>query len=59
MLENEDFALLVSDLDSFFTENDLYQESDVDVVTAEVIKEENLRLVYYERLVHSSSLSAN
>lgn len=59
MLENEDFAQLVSDLDSFFTENDLYQESDVDVVTVEAIKEEDLRLVCYERLANSSSLSAN
>ncbi len=29
----------------------LYQESDVDVLTAEAIKEEDLRLVCYERLL--------
>jgi hypothetical protein len=51
-----DFAQLVADLDSFLTENGLYQESDVDIVTAEAIKEEDLRLVCYERLVHSSEL---
>ncbi len=50
-----DFAQLVADLDSFFTENGLYQESDVDIVTAEAIKEEDLRLVCYERLVHSAT----
>ena len=49
--ESGDFAQLVADLDSFFTENGLYQESDVDIVTAEAIKEEDLRLVCYERLV--------
>src|SRR6266487_3659818 len=49
-----DFAQLVTDLDSFCTENGLYQESDVDIVTAEGIKEEDLRLVCYERLMHSS-----
>ncbi len=48
---NEDFLQLITDLDSFFTENGLYQESDVDVVTAEAIKREDLRLVCYERLV--------
>jgi len=47
-----DFAQLVTDLDSFFTENGLYQESDVDIETAEAIKEEDLRLVCYEQLVH-------
>jgi len=52
--ESGDFAQLVADLDSFFTENGLYQESDVDIVTAETIKEEDLRLVCYERLVYSS-----
>jgi SNF2 family DNA or RNA helicase len=54
-----DFAQLVADLDSFCTENGLYQESDVDIVTAEAIKEEDLRLVCYERLVHASNLSAS
>ena len=54
--ESGDFAQLVTDLDSFFTENGLYQESDVDNVTAEAIKEEDLRLVCYERLVHSVTL---
>ena len=52
-----DFAQLVTDLDSFFTENGLYQESDVDIATAEAIKEEDLRLVCYERLVHASNSS--
>lgn len=47
-----DFAQLVSDMDNFLTENGLYQESDVDRVIAEAIKEEDLRLVCYERLVH-------
>ncbi len=46
-----DFMQLVADLDSFFTENGLYQESDVDIITAEAIKEEDLRLVCYERLI--------
>jgi hypothetical protein len=41
----------VADLDSFFTENGLYQESDVNVLTAEAVKEEDLRLVCYERLL--------
>jgi hypothetical protein len=50
-----DFAQLITDLDSFFTENGLYQESDVDIVTVEAIKEEDLRLVCYERLVQPSS----
>ncbi|GHO51454.1 helicase-related protein [Ktedonospora formicarum] len=50
---NEDFTQLVLDLDSFFAENGLYQESDVDIVTAEAIKEEDLRLVCYERLTTS------
>ncbi len=49
--DSSDFAQLVADLDSFFTENGLYQESDVDVLTAEAIKEEDLRLVCYERLL--------
>jgi superfamily II DNA or RNA helicase len=49
--ESGDFAQLVADLDSFFTENALYQESDADIITAEAIKEEDLRLVCYERLV--------
>ncbi len=49
--ESSDFAQLVADLDSFFTENGLYQESEVDVLTAEAIKEEDLRLVCYERLL--------
>jgi hypothetical protein len=57
--ESGDFAQLVADLDSFFTENGLYQESDVDVVTAEAIKEEDLRLVCYERLMYASNLSAS
>ncbi len=52
-----DFAQLVADLDSFFTENGLYQESDVDIVTAEAIKEEDLRLICYERLVHVLGIS--
>ncbi len=52
-----DFAQLVADLDSFFTENGLYQESDVDIVTAEAIKEEDLRLVCYERLVSVQGIS--
>jgi hypothetical protein len=50
-----DFTQLVADLDTFFTDNSLYQESDVDVVTAEAIKEEDLRLVCYERLVPPST----
>lgn len=45
------FAQPVADLDSFFTENGLYQESGVDVLTAEAIKEVDLRLVCYERLL--------
>jgi SNF2 family DNA or RNA helicase len=49
--ERSDFAQLVADLDSFFTENGLYQESDVNVLTAEAVKEEDLRLVCYERLL--------
>jgi hypothetical protein len=53
---NEDFLQLITDLDSFFTENGLYQESDVDIVTAEAIKREDLRLVCYERLVRPSAL---
>jgi Helicase conserved C-terminal domain len=52
---SSDFSQLVGDLDSFFTENGLYQESDVDIVTAEAIKEEDLHLVCYERLVHAST----
>lgn len=47
-----DFAQLVGDLDNFFTENGFYQETDVDRVIAEAIREEDLRLVCYERLVH-------
>ncbi len=46
-----DFAQLVADLDSFFTENGLYQESEVEVLTAEAIKAEDVRLVCYERLL--------
>ncbi len=30
---------MITDLDSFFTENGLYQEGDVDIVTAEAIKD--------------------
>jgi len=45
-----DFTQLVTDLDSFCTKNGLYQESDVDIVTAEAIKEEDRRLICYERL---------
>lgn len=37
----------MANLDSFCTENGFYQESDVDIVTAEAIKEEDLRLVCY------------
>lgn len=48
---NHDFVQLVSDLDSFFTGNSLYQESAVDEITAEAIKGEDLRLVCYERLI--------
>ena len=54
-----DFAQLVTDLDSFFTENGLYQESDVDILTAEAITEEDLRLVCYERLVYASNSSGS
>lgn len=46
-----DFAQLVTDLDIFLTENGLYQESSTDSATAEAIKEEDLHLVCYERLV--------
>jgi hypothetical protein len=46
-----DFVQLVSDLDSFFTESSLYQASEVDEITAQAIKIEDLRLVCYERLV--------
>ncbi len=44
------FAQLVEKLDSFFTENDLYQQSSADQQTMAAIKQEVLRLVCYERL---------
>lgn len=43
---------LIRPVASFCTENGLYQESDVDIVMAEAIKAEDLRLVCYERLVN-------
>ena len=45
-----DFAQLVEDLDAFFTENGLYIESDADAAVVEAIKQEDLRLVCFERL---------
>lgn len=50
-----DFAQRVADLDNFCTENGLYQESNVDAMTAAALKEEDLRLVCYERLVHTAT----
>ncbi len=44
------FAQLVTSLDAFFTDNSLYQAADTDVTTAEAIKEEDVRLVCFERL---------
>ncbi len=44
------FVQLVEDLDGFFTENDLYQQGNADLQTMSAIKQEDLRLVCYERL---------
>jgi len=44
------FTQLVDDLDAFFTENGLYQGANADVATLEAIKDEELRLVCFERL---------
>jgi hypothetical protein len=52
--QSNNFAGLVADMDAFFTENSLYQESDADVVTAEAIKAEDLQLVCYEMLIAES-----
>ncbi len=48
--QSSDFVQLVADLDTFFADNALYQLGDVDFQTAEAIKEEDLRLVCFERL---------
>ncbi|HEY7782938.1 MAG TPA: hypothetical protein VIC85_22290 [Ktedonobacterales bacterium] len=48
--QDADFVRLVTDLDTFFGENALYIQSDVDIQTAEAIKEEDLRLVCFERI---------
>ena|GEM_PF-2686075 len=45
------FIQLIVDLDTFFTENSLYQESETDFITAEAIKAEDLQLVCYETLM--------
>lgn len=45
-----DFVQLIGDLDAFFTENALYIESDADAAVVEAIKQEDLRLVCFERL---------
>ncbi len=49
--QSANFAQLVEDLDTYFAENGLYQAADADVVTVEAIKQEDLRLVCFERLV--------
>ncbi len=52
--EGSDFAQLVAGPDSFFTDNGLYQKSDMDVVTAETIKEEDLAwcvMSIFDRLI--------
>ncbi len=49
--EGSDFIQLVTDLDAFFADNALYQESDADVSAAVALKEEDLRLVCYEHLI--------
>lgn len=48
--QTANFTQLISDLDGFFTDNDLYQGAEADVLTAEAIREEDVRLVCYERL---------
>jgi hypothetical protein len=48
--QSSDFVQLVADLDTFFADNALYQLGDVDLQTAEAIREEDLRLVCFERL---------
>jgi hypothetical protein len=48
--QSSDFVQLIADLDSFFSDNALYQLGDVDFQTAEAIKEEDLRLVCFERI---------
>lgn len=48
--KHSDFTQLVDDLDAFFIENGLYLESDANALTIEAIKQEDLRLVCFERL---------
>jgi hypothetical protein len=49
--QSGNFVQLVDDLDAFFAENGLYQDADLDLATVEAIKEEDLRLVCFERLL--------
>lgn len=49
--ESNNFSQFVSDLDVFFVENGLYQESNQDQHTVQAIKEEDLKLVCFERLL--------
>lgn len=51
---NSNFTQLVEDLDSFFAENGLYQEGNADALTVESVKQEDLRLVCFERLIPAS-----
>jgi superfamily II DNA or RNA helicase len=46
-----DFVQFAQDLDAFFTENALYAGSDADAAVIEAIKDEDLRLVCFERLL--------
>ncbi|MGH2484422.1 MAG: hypothetical protein ACRDHE_00270 [Ktedonobacterales bacterium] len=48
--QDAEFVRLITDLDAYFAENGLYLQSDVDLQTAQAIKEEDLRLVCFERL---------
>lgn len=48
--QGANFVQFVDDLDAFFAENGLYQDADVDIATVEALKQEDLRLVCFERL---------
>ena len=49
--QSGNFVQLVDDLDAFCAENGLYQDTNVDTATAEAIKDEDMRLVCFERLM--------
>lgn len=48
--DSADFVQFIAELDIFFTESGLYQEGNVDILTATAIKSEDVVLVCYEIL---------